>query len=451
MTLTWSAPADHLLRAKNWRYEQSQGNDAVGYSTGSTATSHVVLGLTNGLAYSFRVRAILESNLEGCWSNAVEVTPVEVPDVLEAMKKHQGAIAANTSKMAAEMAVTRVVATELGVWGVGALEALAESADTMAVESTMLREELSEGLGGLSKKVEEAGGAVAARLADNGKKLKALAESADAMAVESTLLREELSEKVEEAGAVIAAGLADNGKTLDALAESADTMAVESTLLRGELSTRLDGLSEDVDQAGKAIAAGLARIEGKLGSGGSRGSGGPSATQLCGGEHVGSLYFDHDSYSLAGDDKNPGASRRTAMQLQSLAEGRLVLAVGYASAEGFATHNLHLSDMRAACTAQCLRAALGGQPRLDFREIALGEALEESDPRDNTRKSRRVDVVVCPDDKTDPRPRSDARSEIVDCGCPTGPLESHSAPPSATASPTTVLSFHEAAQRQRQK
>ena len=336
------------------------------------------------------------------------------------MEEHQGAIAANTSKMAAEMGVTRVVATELGVWGVGALEALAESADTMAVESTMLREELSEGLGDLSEEVYEAGGAVAARLADNGKKLKALAESADAMVAESTMLREELStrldglsENVDEAGKDIAAGLADNGKKLEALAGSADAMVAESTLLRGELSTRLDGLSENVDEAGKDIAAGLARIEEKLGSGG------PSATQLCGGEYVESFHFDHDSYSLAGDEENLGAIRRTAAHLLDLAEGRLVLAVGYASAEGFATYNLHLSDMRAACTAQCLRAALGGQPLLDFREIAMGEALEESDPRDNTRKSRRVDVLVCPEDKTDPLPRSDARSEIEDCGCPT--------------------------------
>ena len=320
VALTWGVPAESPLRVKSWRYIQSQGNTRTTHDTGSASTSHVVLGLTNGVPYSFRVRAILESDLKDCWSNAVEVTPTQPGNVLEAMEKHQQKIAENTTKIATEVVASGGVAKELGERAVDALAALAGSANTMAAESTILRNDLSE---------------------------------------------------------------------------------------------NLDDLSKNVDEAGRVIAAGLARIEDKLdicyvGT-----------AQLCDGENVGSLYFDHDSYNLASDDE----SLRIAARLQELAKGRLVLVVGYATAVGFARHNLHLSEMRAACTVRCLRDGLGDQQRLAFREIAMGEVLEESNPRGNNRRSRRVDVVVCPANMTDPITPLDARtgfeSATVDCGCPT--------------------------------
>ena len=337
VTLTWSVSADHLLRVKSWWYERSQGNAAAGHGTGSTATSHVVLGLTNGVAYSFRVRAILESGQKGCWSNAVEITPVQPANVLEAMEEHQRQIAANTSKIATKVAVGGALAKELGARGVAALEALAESTDAMVAESTLLRNDLSKRLDGLSK---------------------------------------------------------------------------------------LEDVSKSVDEAGQAVAAGLARIEKKLGSSE------PITTQLCDGEEkVGSIRFGHNSYSLADDDENLG---KIAASLPKLARGSSVLVVGYASAVGLAVHNLHLSEMRALCTVRCLRAELGDQQGLAFREIAEGEALEGSNLEGNSGESRRVDVFACPETATDLPPPSDARtwfeSATVDCGCSTD----------ETAAPSTV-------------
>ncbi len=390
VTLTWSAPAEGLRRVQGWSYEESQEeesqeeesqeNAATERGTGSAATSHVVLGLTNDMAYSFRVRAILESGQKGCWSNAVEVTPVQPANVLEAMEEHQRQIAANTSKIAAEVAVGGALAKELGERGVAALEALAEAGK---------RDDL--GIPGAPRQ------------------LRGL---------------EDVSRSVDEAGKAVAAGLADNGKKLEALAESVDAMAAESTLLRNDLSASVDGLSKSVDQAGEAVAAGLARLGGNLGSPG------PSTTHLCDGEReVGSIHFARNSYSLAVDDENLG---KIAGRLQTLAKGSSVLVVGYASAVGFAVHNLHLSELRALCTVRCLGAQLGDQQRLAFREIAEGEALEGSNLEGNSGESRRVDVFACPETATDLPPPSDAttwfESATVDCGCSTD----------ETAAPSTV-------------
>ncbi len=381
VTLKWSAPAEGLRRVKGWSYEEfqeeesqeeeSQEDTATEHGTGSTATSHVVLGLTNDMAYSFRVRAILESGQKGCWSNAVEVTPVQPANVLEAMEEHQRKIAANTSKIAAKVAVGGALAKELGERGVAALEALAK----------------------IGKRDDR-------EIDDAPRRPRGL---------------DDVSKRIEEAGQAIADGLADNGEKLEALSKSASVMAAESTMLRNGLSASLDGLSESVDKAGEAVADGLARIEKKLGSPG------PITTHLCDGEReVGSIHFARNSYSLADDDENLG---KIAGRLQTLAKGSSVLVVGYASAVGFAVHNLHLSELRALCTARCLGAELGDQQGLAFREIAEGEALEGSNLEGNSGESRRVDVFACPETATDMPPPSDGRtwfeSATVDCGCST--------------------------------
>ena len=391
-TLTWGAPADSLLRVKSWWYEQSQGNTRTTHGTGATSTSHVVLGLTNGVAYFFRVRAILESDLKGCWSNAVGVTPTQPANVMEAIEKHQREIVANTSTIAAEAVAGGVLAKELGARGVGALEALAGSASTMAEESTMLRNDLSKNFDDLSENVRNAGEAVATGLAR----------------IEVNLEKnfDDPSENVGQAGNAVAADLAG---------------------IEASLEKSFDDLSEKVEQAGEAVVVGLAGIEAKLESRE------PPVAQLCDGENVGRFYFDRGSYSLAGDEDSWDTIRPTVERLQRLAKDRLVLVVGYASAVGFATYNLHLSEMRALCTVRCLRDGLDGQ-RLVFREIAKGEALEESSRRGDGRGSRRVDVIVCGENMTEPLSPSDARtefeSETVDCGCPTHevPLATRVAP-----------------------
>jgi len=61
------------------------------HSTGSSATSYLVAGLTNDETYSFRVRAILKPGTGNVanWSNMVSATPMQAGDVLERMERHQ--------------------------------------------------------------------------------------------------------------------------------------------------------------------------------------------------------------------------------------------------------------------------------------------------------------------------------------------------------------------------
>ena len=92
--LTWSVPSDQLGLVEQWEYEQSDsraGTMPAKHSTGSSATSYLVAGLTNGETYSFRVRAILKPGTGNVanWSNMVSATPMQAGDVLERMERHQ--------------------------------------------------------------------------------------------------------------------------------------------------------------------------------------------------------------------------------------------------------------------------------------------------------------------------------------------------------------------------
>ena len=347
VTLTWGLPADNRLRVKSWSYRRSQGYSQMTHDTGSTSTSHVVVGLTNGVPYSFQVKAVLESGPNDCWSNRVTVTPTQPGNVMEAIENHQRGIAANTSTIAA-------------------------NTSTIAANTSEIAANASE---------------IAAQMVDNGAVAKELGERG--------------------AGA------------LEALARSASAVATESARLRNNLPKNLDGLSKKVDEAGKAIVEGLAGIEAKLD--GWEPKPVPEIVQLCDGENVGRLYFDHDSYSLADDDVSRETLQQVVEDLRKPEGDRLVLVAGYASAVGFSRHNLHLSDLRALCAVRCLRDRLG-RPKLAFREIAMGEAFEASDGRGNSRESRRVDVVLCPEKMTGRLSPSDATMGIesadMHCGCP---------------------------------
>ena len=91
--LIWSVPSDMLPLVEHWEFEQSKSGTVDGtYSTGSNATSYLVTDLTNGAAYSYRVRAILKAGSPstfGSWSNTASATPMEVGDVLDRMERHQ--------------------------------------------------------------------------------------------------------------------------------------------------------------------------------------------------------------------------------------------------------------------------------------------------------------------------------------------------------------------------
>ena len=147
--LVWSVPSDLLPLVEQWEFEQSKSGTIDGtHSTGSNATSYLVADLTNGVAYSHRVRAILKDGSFGSWSNTASATPMQVGDVLDRMERHQhemerhqwsmarqqkemarqqGRIADKASAVAAFMAEDGNAFRQIVNRGVDALEKLAVS------------------------------------------------------------------------------------------------------------------------------------------------------------------------------------------------------------------------------------------------------------------------------------------------------------------------------------
>ena len=150
--LVWSVPSDLLPLVEQWEFEQSNSGTIGGtYSTGSNATSYLVADLTNGVAYSHRVRAILKDGSFGSWSNTAWATPMQVGDVLDRMERHQhemerhqwsmarqqkemarqqGRIADSASAVTAFMAEDRTAFRELADRGVVALGKLAKASES---------------------------------------------------------------------------------------------------------------------------------------------------------------------------------------------------------------------------------------------------------------------------------------------------------------------------------
>ena len=271
-TLKWNLPEGHWPHVKYWQYEQADKPNEVGplHNTGTTATTHVVPGLTNGVTYYFRIRAVLEHGAHGCWSNSASATPTQpsnVLDVLKEMATHQKQMAVNTHAIAGNVKVNRELLKDLGERGVVAIGSLGDK---------------------------------------------------------------------------VANGLA----------------GIERRLMERPLTLPPD---------------------------------------LCEGEIIGRVYFDHDSHEMTDDgaaiDNGDAMAKMTAV-LKKLPDGAVVLTVGHANAVGAARHNLHLSDLRAACATYCLRQRLG-EHRFRFRELAMGEEIDASDPTGTRSQSRRVDVKVC--------------------------------------------------------
>ena len=78
VTLSWTAPAS-TGGADITRYEYEQDGSGTWTSTGVTATSHTVTGLTNGQAYTFRVRAVNSVGPGEASAASPSVTPTSSP------------------------------------------------------------------------------------------------------------------------------------------------------------------------------------------------------------------------------------------------------------------------------------------------------------------------------------------------------------------------------------
>ena len=97
VTLAWTGPTDATI--SKWQYQQKQGDGSYGpwmdvpNSTAST-TSHTVTGLTNGVTYSFRIRAV-NAGGNGAPSDEITATPVDL-DAVQADKARSQALAATS-------------------------------------------------------------------------------------------------------------------------------------------------------------------------------------------------------------------------------------------------------------------------------------------------------------------------------------------------------------------
>ena len=80
VTLNWTGPSDTGGSAiTGWKYSKDNGTiwDTIANSN-ATTTSHTVTGLTNGTAYTFKVRAV-NTHGDGAESDAVTATPATTP------------------------------------------------------------------------------------------------------------------------------------------------------------------------------------------------------------------------------------------------------------------------------------------------------------------------------------------------------------------------------------
>ncbi len=83
VTLSWSNPNDASIaryQIKQWTGSSESGSWTDISGSGEDTTSHVVRGLTNGVEYSFRIRAVTGTNASGTPSDPVSETPAVQPD-----------------------------------------------------------------------------------------------------------------------------------------------------------------------------------------------------------------------------------------------------------------------------------------------------------------------------------------------------------------------------------
>ncbi len=84
VTLSWSNPNDAAItryQIKQWTGSSESGSWTDISGSGSSTTSHVVRGLTNGESYSFRIRAVAGTNVAGTPSDPVRAVLLDKPVV----------------------------------------------------------------------------------------------------------------------------------------------------------------------------------------------------------------------------------------------------------------------------------------------------------------------------------------------------------------------------------
>ncbi len=98
-TLTWTAAASNGASITKYQYQQGSGS-WTDISGGGSATSHTVTGLTNGTAYTFKLRAVNAVG-NGAETSAATVTPAAVPGAPQSFTAAAGSAQATLTWTAA--------------------------------------------------------------------------------------------------------------------------------------------------------------------------------------------------------------------------------------------------------------------------------------------------------------------------------------------------------------
>ena len=390
VALTWRLADGQQIAPTSWNYRQyvQEEREAAVYNTGSSATSHVVRGLVNGVTYMFRVQAVLEAGAVGCWSASVPALPGDLRDVVERIEKQQQAIAQHTFAIVAITHANGTVLRQLGARGVAALERLGISTHLVAQEAAGIRR----GVGQIATNVDTAGDDIA-----------------DGLAAIATALGKEPCGKCQrcEDGD-------GTGCEADPPVEAGPSSEPGRPGKRGPPGKR--GAEGPPGERGPQGPRGERGPQGPAGQRGRPGS--PAEPLPCAGALMGAVGFEHGEHRIIGE-KEAAAFNDIVAKLEKREPG-LILSVGYATSVGFERHNAHLSDRRASCVSQCLRARLGPD-KFAYRGIAKGEALETRDPAGTSHLSRRVEVFHCEGRSIQP-PITEAQGRVgplvAGCGCP---------------------------------